>query len=126
MELAGVHAVRDHRARNFEVGSCFRRDRNDRIHALNQGARPTGVLALRGGSEDQLEFLTAHPLQNHPREHLAVAARVPDTKRPSPDGTSNVPQHIHGADLGPVEREARADGGDAQFAFLYWQQGRNR
>ena len=126
MELAGVHAVRDHRAGNFEVGSCFRRDRNDRIHASNQGARPTGVFALGGGSEDQLEFLAAHPLQNHTRQHLAVAARVPDTKRPSLDWTSNVPKHIHGADLGPVEREARADSGNAQFAFLYGQQGSDR
>ena len=126
MELAGVHAVRDHRAGNFEVGSGFRRDRNHRIHASNQGARPTGVFALRGGSEDQLEFLAAHPLQNHPREHLAIAARVPDTERPSPDWTSNVPEHIHGADLGPVEREARADSSDAQFAFLDGQQGSDR
>ena len=118
MELAGIHAVRNHRAGNFEVGSCFRRDRNDRIHALNQGARPTGVLALRGGSKDQLEFLAAHPLENHAGQHLAVAARVPNTKRPSLDWTSNVPEHIHGADLGPVEREARADSSDPQFAFL--------
>ncbi len=86
----------------------------------------TFVLALRGGSKDQLEFLAAHPLQNHSRQHLAIAARVPDTKRSSRDWSSNVPKHIHGADLGPVEGEARADGGNAQFAFLDRQQGRDR
>ena len=126
MKLAGVHAMRDHRAGNFEIGSRFRRDRNDRIHASNQGARPTRVLALRGGSKDQLEFLAAHPLENHPRQHLAIAARVPDAKWPSRDWSSNVSEHIHGAELGPVEGEARADGGNAQFAFLDRQQGSDR
>jgi hypothetical protein len=51
---------------------------------------------------------------------------MPDAKRSARYWSSNIPENIQGAELGPVEGEARADGGNAQFAFLDRQQGSDR
>ncbi len=78
----GVDAVADDGVGDREVSGGAGAGGDHRIHAANQKFRPAAMSPLRGGGEDDLQRHAQEVAQHERRQHLDVAAGMPDAPTP--------------------------------------------